>query len=258
LEAFVIEVQSLTKEFKAKKTTTLAVDSVTFRAEPGKIYGLLGPNGAGKTTTLRCIATLLRPTSGKALVDGMDVTEHPREVRDKIGFLTGDMKLSGNLSPRELLRFFGNLNHLSSETIQERTTWLADYLGMNDFLDRPVSKLSTGMTQKATIAVSLIHDPNIIMFDEPTSGLDILAAKTVVDFLNDSKEKGKTVILSTHIMSEAEKLCDIIGILLNGELVAEGSQQELIDRYQKPNLEEVFFALAEEKGAVKKGEEAHA
>ncbi|MFP4376852.1 MAG: ABC transporter ATP-binding protein [Spirochaetales bacterium] len=253
-----IEIQSLRKEFDAKGKKTVAVDSISFKAEPGRIYGLLGPNGAGKTTTLRCIATLLRPTSGKAIVDGMDVTEKPREVRDRIGFLTGDMKLSGNLSPRELLRFFGQLNHLDQKTIEERTEWLSSYLGMDEFLDRPVAKLSTGMTQKATIAVSLIHDPNIIMFDEPTSGLDILAAKTVVDFLNDSKEKGKTVILSTHIMSEAEKLCDTIGILLNGELVAEGSQAELIERYQKPNLEEVFFGLAKEKGTINQGENANA
>jgi len=258
LEVTMIEVQSLTKEFDAKGKKTIAVKSISFKAEPGRIYGLLGPNGAGKTTTLRCIATLLRPTAGRATVEGMDVTEKPREVRDRIGFLTGDMKLSGNLSPRELLRFFGQLNHLDQKTISERTAWLSGYLGMDEFLDRSVAKLSTGMTQKATIAVSLIHDPNIIMFDEPTSGLDILAAKTVVDFLNDSKKKGKTVILSTHIMSEAEKLCDTIGILLNGELVAEGSQEELIERYQKPNLEEVFFSLAKERGAINQGENANA
>jgi sodium transport system ATP-binding protein len=251
-----IEVSSLVKEFEQKKTKTLAVSNVSFRVEPGKIYGLLGPNGAGKTTTLRCIATLLKPTSGSITVQGTDVTREPRKIRDAIGFLTGDMKLSGNLSPRELLVFFGDLNHLDRQTTQERVTWLADYLDMNEFLDRPVAKLSTGMTQKATIAVSLIHDPDVIIFDEPTSGLDILAAKTVVDFLNDSRERGKTVMLSTHIMSEAEKLCDTIGILLNGELAAEGSKEELMDRFGKTNLEEVFFSLAQEKGVTK--EAAHA
>ena len=246
-----IEVSSLVKEFKQKKQTTLAVSDVSLRVEPGKIYGLLGPNGAGKTTTLRCIATLLKPSSGTITVDGYDVTRHPRAVRDTIGFLTGDMKLSGNLSPRELLVFFGDLNHLDRSITQERIEWLAGYLDMNEFMDRPVAKLSTGMTQKATIAVSLVHDPDVIMFDEPTAGLDILAAKTVVDFLNDSKERGRTVMLSTHIMSEAEKLCDTIGILLNGELVAEGTKEELMERYGKKNLEEVFFSLAKEKGVTK-------
>lgn len=251
-----IEVTSLVKEFKQKKEKNVAVADVSFRVEPGKIYGLLGPNGAGKTTTLRCIATLLKPSSGTITVDGFDVTRNPRDVRDTIGFLTGDMKLSGNLSPRELLVFFGDLNHLDRSLTHERIEWLSNYLDMTEFMDRPVAKLSTGMTQKATIAVSLIHDPDVIMFDEPTSGLDILAAKTVVDFLYDSKERGKTVMLSTHIMSEAEKLCDTIGILLNGELVAEGSKEELMERYSKKNLEEVFFSLAKERGATK--EEADA
>lgn len=245
-----IEVRSLRKEFATKRTTTVAVDDVSFTARPGRIYGLLGPNGAGKTTTLRTIATLLQPTTGTITVDGLDVTRRPRDVRDRIGFLTGDMKLSGNLSPRELLSFFGELNHMNPDLIRERTQWLASYLVMEDFLDRPVAKLSTGMTQKATIAVSLVHDPDVIMFDEPTAGLDILAAKTVVDFLHDSKEKGKTVVLSTHIMAEAEKLCDTIGVLLHGRLVAEGARQELVERYGQPNLEEVFFALARDHGTT--------
>lgn len=252
-----IEVTGLRKEFVTRKKSTVAVDNVSFTANPGSIYGLLGPNGAGKTTTLRAIATLLQPTAGRITVDGIDVTEKPRAVRDRIGFLTGDMKLSGNLTPRELLAFFGELNHMDRDRIEERTAWLSSYLVMDDFLDRPVAKLSTGMTQKATIAVSLVHDPDVIMFDEPTSGLDILAAKTVVDFLNDSREQGKTVVLSTHIMAEAEKLCDTIGILLNGKLVAEGSRAELIDRYDQPNLEEVFFSLAREHGTLAK-EAAHA
>jgi sodium transport system ATP-binding protein len=223
---------------------------------PGKIYGLLGPNGAGKTTTLRCISTLLKPDSGEIKVNDLDVRGEPRKVRDCIGFLTGDMKLSGNLSPRELLYFFGDLNGMDRKRTASRIGELADYLDMGPFLDKPVSKLSTGMTQKANIAVSLIHDPDVIMFDEPTSGLDILAAKTVVDFLNDFKQRGKTVMLSTHIMAEAEKLCDTIGILLNGKLVAEGSREELMKRFDKPNLEEVFFHLAQEHQFT--GEEVHA
>ncbi len=253
-----IEVNGLRKTFavKRRKDRHTAVDNVSFSVSPGKIYGLLGPNGAGKTTTLRCISTLLKADSGEISVEGYDVRTEPRKVRDSIGFLTGDMKLSGNLSPRELLYFFGDLNGMEREKSARRIDELADYLDMRAFLDKPVSKLSTGMTQKANIAVSLIHDPDVIMFDEPTSGLDILAAKTVVDFLNDCKLRGKTVMLSTHIMAEAEKLCDTIGILLDGKLVAEGAREELMERYEKPNLEEVFFHLAQQQDSTM--EEAYA
>jgi sodium transport system ATP-binding protein len=238
------------KTFATRKSKVEALKGVSFRAEPGKIYGLLGPNGAGKTTCLRCIATLLKPDGGNIHVNEIDTRQDPRRVRDSLGFLTSDMKLSGNLSVRETLRFFGNLNHLPREEAESRIEELASYLDMKTYLDRSVEKLSTGMKQKANIAVSLIHNPEVIIFDEPTAGLDILAAKSVVDFLYDSKERGKTVILSTHIMSEAEKLCDEIGILLNGELVTQGSRDELVERHQKPNLEEVFFQLAQEKGVV--------
>ena len=225
-----------------------AVDNVSFRVVPGEIYGLLGPNGAGKTTTLRCIATLLAPSTGKISVAGHDTAVEPREVRDATGFLTGDMKLSGNLTVRETLRFFGKLNQLSPRYTDERIATLSSYLKMDDFLDRTIRKLSTGMTQKASIAVSLVHDPEIIVFDEPTSGLDILSAKTVVDFLFDFRSTGKTVIVSTHIMSEAEKLCDRVGIMLGGSLVDEGTQQELCGRHGVDRLEEAFFALAQERG----------
>jgi sodium transport system ATP-binding protein len=177
------------------------------------------------------------------------VQQDPRQVRDRIGFLTGDMKLSGYLTPRELLRFFGELNHLDRETIAERSAMLSSYLAMDDFLDKPVAKLSSGMKQKSAIAVSLIHDPEVIIFDEPTAGLDLLASKTVVDFLHDSRERGRTVVLSTHIMAEAEQLCDTVGILIDGELRAEGSQRELIREYERKNLSEVFFHLAQGENA---------
>ena len=249
-----IEVQTLHKSFpgkgKARGTRTRVLEGISFKAEPGKIYGLLGTNGAGKTTTMRCIATLLKPDHGTVSVNGIDTVAQPRKVRDSIGFLTGDMKLSGNLSPRELLHFFGALNHLERDYVDTRIDELARYLNMEDFLDKQVEQLSTGMKQKASIAVALVHDPDVIMFDEPTAGLDILASKTVVDFLNDFRGRGKTVLLSTHIMAEAEKLCDTIGIILNGELVEEGSREELMKKMDKPNLEEVFYSLAQEKGLV--------
>ena len=245
-----IEVQGLYKSFKNKRKKVEVLKDINFKAEPGKIFGLLGPNGAGKTTTLRTIATLLKPDKGQITVDGLNVQKKPRQVRDKIGFLTSDMKLSGNLSPRELLKFFGELNHLNTKKIKDRTEELAEYLDMKSYLDKPVVKLSTGMKQKASLAVSLIHDPEIIIFDEPTNGLDILASKVVVDFIYDSKKAGKTVVLSTHIMSEAEKLCDDIGIILDGELEEQGNMTKIMENYSTNKLEDVFFTIASKKGVV--------
>lgn len=245
-----IEVQGLYKSFKNKRKKVEVLKDISFKAEPGKIFGLLGPNGAGKTTTLRTIATLLKPDKGTITVDGLDVQKQPRKVRDKIGFLTSDMKLSGNLSPRELLKFFGELNHLDSNKIKARTEELAEYLDMNSYLDKPIVKLSTGMKQKASLAVSLIHDPEIIIFDEPTNGLDILASKVVVDFIYDSKKSGKTVVLSTHIMSEAEKLCDDIGIILEGQLEEQGNMKNIMEKYNTDKLEDVFFNIASKKGVI--------
>ena len=245
-----IRVTGLKKAFRGRAGTNEVLRGLDFTVEPGEIYGLLGPNGAGKTTAMRCVATLLKPDEGAITVDGHDTQAKPRVVRESLGFLTGDMKLAGNLSPRRLLRFFGELNHLADDVIEQRSDELAGYLDMRDYLDRPVEKLSTGMKQKAAIAVALIHDPSVIMFDEPTNGLDILAAKTVVDFLNDYRSRGKTILLSTHIMAEAEKLCDRIGILLGGVLAAQGTRDELMEIRSTNSLEDAFFQLAREQGVT--------
>ena len=242
-----IGVQSVRKSFSTKKGRIEALKGITFSTAPGEIYGLIGPNGAGKTTALRTIATLLKPDSGSVTVMDYDTIKQARKVRDVIGFLTSEMKLSGNLSPRELLFFFGRLNHLETEYIRQRIDVLAEYLEMKEFLDKPVAKLSTGMMQKASISVSIIHDPQVIVFDEPTAGLDILASKIVVDFLKDSKKKQKTVLLSTHIMAVAEKLCDNLGILIEGNLIENGSKADLSDKYEIDNLEDIFCILAEER-----------
>jgi len=223
---------------------------VSFSARPGEIYGLLGPNGAGKTTTLRCVATLLKGDRGDIRVNGLDVLDDARAVRSLIGFLTGDMKMAGNLTPRELMDFFGRLNHLDNDTIARRTGELAAYLDMHDCLDTRVDKCSTGQKQKTSIAVSLIHDPDVILFDEPTNGLDILAVQTVVNFLRDYRARGRTVVLSTHIMSEAESLCDRIGIMIEGRIVAEGTLNELKENWHQSDLGGVFFTIAREKGLL--------
>ncbi len=245
-----VEISSIEKTFESRKKKVKAVDGVSFKAQPGRIYGLLGPNGAGKTTTLRIIATLLKPDSGKAQVMGFDSVKDATQVRKRIGFLTSDMKLSGNLTPRELLQFFGELNHMQNGDIKKAIREMAEYLDMGEFLDKQVGKLSSGMKQKAAMAVSLIHNPEVIIFDEPTNGLDILTARTVTGFLKDYRRQGKTIIISTHIMAVAEKLCDNVGIIFKGRLVENDSLEGLYGKFNEDNLEDLFFKVAEREGVM--------
>lgn len=245
-----VVIESIDKGFalRKKKGRVEALRQVSLKAEPGRIYGLLGPNGAGKTTLLRCVATLLTPDRGTLTVDGLSTVADPQAVRARVGLLTSDMKLSGNLTPRDLLKFFGELNHLDKARISQRIDQLTAELGLAPFLDQAVEKLSTGQKQRASLAVSLVHDPEVILFDEPTNGLDLFAAKAVVDFLREFRARGKTILLSTHILSEAETLCDTIGILLEGRLVAEGTVDELKARTAASTLDQAFFQLARNEG----------
>jgi sodium transport system ATP-binding protein len=245
-----VEISSIEKTFESRKKKVKAVDRVSFKAQSGRIYGLLGPNGAGKTTTLRIIATLLKPDSGKAQIMGFDSVKDATQVRKRIGFLTSDMKLSGNLTPRELLQFFGELNHMQNGDIKKAIREMAEYLNMEEFLDKQVGKLSSGMKQKAAMAVSLIHNPEVIIFDEPTNGLDILTARTVTGFLKDYRRQGKTIIISTHIMAVAEKLCDNVGIIFKGRLVENDSLEGLYEKFNEDNLEDLFFKVAEREGVM--------
>jgi sodium transport system ATP-binding protein len=241
-----IEANNLTKVFRDKKRGEIrAVDGVSFRCQPGQIYGLLGANGAGKTTTLRLLATILQPTDGSARVAGFDITEQPEQVRTKIGFLSTATALYGRLTARELVEYFGRLNGLNGGALRRRTDELFALLGISDFADRRCDKLSTGMKQKVSIARTLVHDPPVMIFDEPTVGLDVMAARTIVGFIRDCRDRGKTVIFSTHVMSEAEKLCDTIGIIHNGKLLAEGSLSELRARSGLDDLEEIFVRMVE-------------
>jgi sodium transport system ATP-binding protein len=236
-----IEAQNLTKTFHDKKRGEIrAVDDVTFRVAPGQIYGLLGANGAGKTTTLRMLATLLQPTSGNARVAGFDVVGEAQKVRANVGFLAASTALYARLTAREMLEYFGRLNGIGLAAIRARTKTLADELDMHDFLDRRCDKFSTGMKQKTSIARTLIHDPAVMIFDEPTLGLDIMAARTIVRFVQECRSRGKTVLYSTHIMSEAEKLCDVVAIIHDGRLLAEGTLAALRVRYAEHDLEEIF------------------
>lgn len=246
-----IEARNLTKTFHDRKRGQIrAVDDVSFAVAPGQIYGLLGANGAGKTTTLRMLATLLRPTGGSAKVAGFDVVRQGQEVRARVGFLAASTALYGRLTARETLAYFGRLNGIPDAEIAIRTKRLADELGMHDFLDRRCDKFSTGMKQKTSIARTLIHDPAVMVFDEPTLGLDIMAARTIVKFVRECRDRGKTVVYSTHIMSEVEKLCDVIGIIHDGKLLAEGTLAGLRSRYGEEEMEEIFVkAVGAEPGA---------
>lgn len=251
-----IEIKNLTKvyklskkqmmEQKTKKNIKKAADNISLAAKPGEIYGLLGPNGAGKTTTLRCVATLLKPTEGNITVCGHDTLKEPEAVRDKICFLTNEIKLDPHFSPKYMFQFFGKLHNISDKEIEERREKLFGYFGINDFQDKKIEELSTGMKQKAAIAVSLVHDPEVVIFDEPTNGLDIVTARSVTDYLKNLKEEGKVVIISTHIMSEAEKLCDRIGIIISGKKVAEGTLEEILTETHTEDLEDAFFELYKE------------
>lgn len=239
-----IEARHLTKTFKDKKRGIIsAVSDVSFTCRPGQIYGLLGANGAGKTTALRMLATLLKPTSGSATLLGHDVISAAREVRANVGFLAASTALYGRLTAREMIRYFGQLNGLDDAEIRVRTERLAEQLDMHEFLDRRCEKFSTGMKQKTSIARTLIHDPAVMIFDEPTLGLDVMAARAIVRFVRDCRDRGKTVIYSTHVMSEVEKLCDQVGIIHDGRLLAEGTLPELRAQHQEQDMEEIFVKI---------------
>jgi sodium transport system ATP-binding protein len=239
-----IDAHNLTKTFRDKKRGEIrAADDITFRVAPGQIYGLLGANGAGKTTTLRMLATLLAPTGGSATVAGFDVVREPQKVRANVGFLAASTALYGRLTAREMIAYFGKLNGLTDAEIRVRTKRLADELDMHEFLDRRCDKFSTGMKQKTSIARTLIHDPAVMIFDEPTLGLDVMTARAIVKFVRECRDRGKTVIYSTHVMSEVEKLCDTVGIIHGGKLLAEGTLAALRASHGEQDMEEIFVKV---------------
>jgi sodium transport system ATP-binding protein len=241
-----IVAQNLVKRFPARRGDAVcAVDGVSFECRPGEIYGLLGINGAGKTTTLRMLATILKPTEGTAIVAGYDVTREPEKVRSQVGFLSTATALYARLSAQEMVEYFGRLHGLDEPTLRRRIDDLFEKLDMNAFRGRRCDKLSTGMKQKVSIARTLVHDPSVMIFDEPTLGLDVIAARTIVGFIRDCRAQGKTVIFSTHVMSEVEKLCDQIGIIQGGRLLAEGTLDDLRRRFGKQDLEDIFVSVVE-------------
>lgn len=244
-----IDVRALSKAYRNPDGELFrAVDEVSFRALPGAIFGLLGPNGAGKTTTLRMLSTLIAPTGGTAVVAGYDVRTHPQEVRSRIGFLTGSTGLYPRLTAREVVRYFGRLYGLDGE-LESRIDRVFDRLGITGYQGKRCGDLSTGMKQKVSIARAIVHDPPVLILDEPTTGLDVLASRHLVDFIFEARTEGKCVLFSTHIMSEAERLCDTLAIIHRGRIVAEGTVDDLRARTGKSAVEDVFLAVLGEDGA---------
>lgn len=231
------------KQQKLEKThqkVKVAVDNLSFTANRGEIFGLLGPNGAGKTTTLRMLATLIRPDEGDATLDGISVVKNPDAVRSRVGFLTGELKLEDFFTPNYLFDFFADLHGVDSATAAARKAELFGKFGIDEFAEVKVGNLSTGMKQKVSLVISVVHDPDVIIFDEPTNGLDVLTAKVVTDFLLELRERGKTIILSTHIFSLVEKLCDRVGVIIGGRMVACDTLTAVCDGM---SLEDRFFEL---------------
>ena len=240
-----IEAENLSKYFRGpRRGVVRAVDGVSFRCEPGQVYGLLGANGAGKTTTLRMLATLLQPTTGTARVAGHDIRRDSQSVRSNIGFLSAATALYGRLTAREMTEYFGRLHGLGGPALRRRVDDVFKRLEI-DFGERHCEALSTGRKQKVSIARTLVHDPPVMIFDEPTLGLDVMTARAIVAFIRECRTHGKTVLFSTHVMSEAEKLCDTIGIIHQGRLLAEGPLAALRVRYQQRGLEEIFVSAVE-------------
>ncbi len=236
-----LETRHLTKHFGE----IAAVEGISFSVGRGEVYGLLGENGAGKTTTLRMLATMLQPTSGSATLAGYDLVTQPEQVRSRIGILFGgDSGLYDRLTAAENIAYFGRLNNMEEAQLEERIRELARIFDMEEYIDRRAGKLSKGMKQKVAFARSIVHNPDIMLFDEPTSGLDVGATRNVHEFIVDCREQGKTIVFSSHTMSEVEKLCDRIGIIHKGRLVAQNSVAGLREEFQGKNLEDIFVELA--------------
>ena len=237
-----ISAVELTKRFEHAGHDVLAVDHVSFGVARGEVYGLLGANGAGKTTTLRMILGLLAPTSGHAEVDGFRSTEAADAVKGRIGFVSTTAGLYQWLTPRELLLFFADLYNVPPQQAELNVSRLAEFFGLKEFLDRRCSTLSTGQKQRVNLARSLIHDPPVILLDEPTRGLDVLGSKVIFDYIASARTAGKAVIVCTHRLDEAERMCDRFGLLHRGRIMHEGTLAELQSRTGLSTLTEMLLA----------------
>lgn len=235
-----LKVEKLTKKFKE----VTGAQDVSFEVRPGEVVGLLGENGAGKTTTLRMISTLLKPTSGTAIINGVDILENPEEARGNLGILFGgEVGIYDRLTARENIMYFARLNGMGHKEANERIKELINEFDMSEYIDRRVGKFSRGMKQKVSIARSIVHNPQVMLFDEPSTGLDVTAARLVQDFIIQCKKNNRSIVLSSHSMAEVEKLCDRIVVINKGRIVEEGTVEELKYKHSNTDMEEVFVKL---------------
>ena len=239
-----IQVHELTKWYDdLRRGRCVALAGISFEAKAGEIYGLLGPNGAGKTTALRILSTVLQPSGGSATLNGLNVVTQPAQVRRQIGFVSCNTAVYDRMTAWEMVEYFGQLNGLPSEVLRDRMEQLFQRLQMNEIRDVLGAKMSTGMKQKVSIARAIVHDPPILIFDEATAGLDVLVARALLNKVAELRDEGKCIVFSTHIMREAERLCDRIAIMHRGSILTEGTLPELRDRGEQHDLEELFFQL---------------
>lgn len=246
-----IQVQALTKAYTdLHRGEFVALDELSFNAVEGEVYGILGPNGAGKTTALRILSTVLQPTSGTATVNGFDVVTQPSQVRRQIGFMSANTSVYDRMTAWEMVEYFGRLYGIEDEPLRQRMEEIFARLKMQEIRDLLGAKMSTGMKQKVSIARAIVHDPPILIFDEATSGLDVLVARALLDEVAELRDQGKCIVFSTHIMREAERLCDRVAIMHRGRLLAEGTLDSLREEYHQDDLEELFFDLIREQEAA--------
>ena len=239
-----IHVRNLTKTYTdLRRGPIVALAGVNFDAARGEIFGLLGPNGAGKTTALRILSTVLQPTRGTVLVNGYDVVADSTDVRRQIGFVSANTAVYDRMTAWEMVEYFGRLHGLREEFLKSQMDAIFTRLKMNDIRDLLGAKMSTGMKQKVSIARAIVHDPAVVIFDEATSGLDVLVARALLATVAELREQGKCIVFSTHIMREAERLCDRIAIVHRGRILASGTLNELAGLHDQRDLEELFFQL---------------
>ena len=243
-----IEVKNVTKGFQKKNNknkieTFLADDNISFTASEGEVLGILGPNGAGKTTLLRMISGIMKPDSGEILIDNMDYQKNNEKIKKNIAFMSGNTKLYKDISPYELLKMCGEYYEVPKDKLETIINNIIKRFNMESFAYQRIENLSTGQYQRTCIARCLVHNPEYYILDEATSGLDVISSKTILDFINEEKSKGKCILYSTHYMEEAENICDYVILINNGRIIATGTPEEINKQTKQSNLRDEFFKL---------------